>query len=81
MKSRTRRLINAKALAIVRLAYQISGEGIKGLTPEHIRRIEGSHLPINQAVLKLYAKAIGISLTDLIEKVDFNIDYLESEGK
>ena len=67
-----------KAIAIVRINYQIPVDGIAGLNAEDVQDIESGELHPTSAPLTRYAEAIGLSLNDFLNEVANNVDISKS---
>lgn len=67
-----------KAIAIVRINYEVSVDGITGLKAEDVQDIESGYLYPTSVPLALYAKSLGLSLDSFLAKVATNVDVLKA---
>lgn len=67
-----------KAIAIVRINYGISINGVSGLEPNEIEDIESGRVHAKTSYLSRYSGAIGISLDDFLNEVAACVDILKA---
>lgn len=67
-----------KAIAIVRINYEIPIDGITGLKAEDVQDIESGYLYPTSIPLTCYAKSLGLSLDSFLDKVAANVDVLKA---
>jgi hypothetical protein len=67
-----------KAIAIVRITYEIPIDGIAGLKTEDVQDIESGYLYPTSLPLACYAKSLGLSLDSFLDKVAANVDVLKA---
>jgi hypothetical protein len=66
-----------KAIAIVRIAYQVPVDGITGIKSEDVQDIESGYLHPEIAALTCYADALGLEINEFLDKVASNVDLLK----
>ena len=67
-----------KAIAIVRINYEIPVDGIAGLKVEDVLDIETGYLYPTSISLNCYAKSLGLSLISFLVEVAANVDILKA---
>ena len=67
-----------KAIAIVRINYEIPIDGIAGLKAEDVQDIESGYLYPTSIPLICYAESLGLSLDSFLNKVATNVDVLKA---
>ncbi len=67
-----------KAIAIVRINYEIPIDGIAGLKAEDVQDIESGYLYPTSLPLACYARSLGLSLDSFLDKVAANVDVLKA---